>query len=123
DPDATPPSPLTGLASATIQIESGFFAGDEPFVNLATSSGFFVTPDSDTTNISVQSNVAGTLILSGSDTVAHYQSVLDAVSYTSTAADPSNAGANPTRNISWQVNDGALNSQTPNPDPNNLVNE
>src|SRR5205085_5970476 len=50
-------------------------------------------------------------------------SVLDAVSYHSTAADPSNGGANPTRNISWQVNDGALNSQTPNPDPNNLVNE
>src|ERR1051325_4376611 len=27
------------------------------------------------------------------------------------------------RHISWQVNDGALNSQTPNPDPDNLVNE
>jgi len=103
DPDATPPSPLTGLASATIKIESGFFAGDELFVNLATIGGFFVTPDSDTTNISVQSNVAGTLILSGNDTVAHYQSVLDAVSYHSTAVDPSNAGANPTRNISWQA--------------------
>jgi hypothetical protein len=123
DPDATPPSPLTGLASATIKIESGFLVTDQLFVNLATSGGFFVTPDSDVTNISVQSNVAGTLILSGNDTVAHYQSVLDAVSYRSTAADPSNGGADPTRNISWQVNDGLLNSQTPNPDPNNLVNE
>jgi VCBS repeat-containing protein len=123
DPDATPPSPLTGLASATIKIESGFFAGDELFVNLATSGGHFVTTDGDPTNISVQSNVLGTLILSGNDTVSHYQSVLDAVSYHSTAADPSNGGTDPTRNISWQVNDGALNSQTPNPDPNNLVNE
>ena len=87
------------------------------------ADGHFVTPDGDTTNISVQSNVLGALILSGNDTVAHYQSVLDAVSYHSTAADPSNGGANPTRNISWQVNDGALNSQTPNPDPNNLVSE
>ena len=123
DPDATPPSPLTGLASATIKIASGFFAGDELFVNLATSGGHFVTPDGEITNISVQSNVLGTLILSGNDTVSRYQSVLDAVSYHSTAADPSNGGADPTRNISWQVNDGALNSQTPNPDPNNLVNE
>ena len=123
DLDAVAPSPLQGLASATIKIESGFFAGDELFVNLATSGGHFVTPDGDITNISVQSNVLGTLILSGNDTVSHYQSVLDAVSYHSTAADPSNGGINPTRNISWQVNDGALNSQTPNPDPNNLVSE
>jgi hypothetical protein len=123
DVDATAPSPLQGIASATIKIASGFFAGDELFVNLATSGGHFVTADGDTTNISVQSNVLGMLVLSGTDTVGHYQSVLDAVSYHSTAADPSNAGANPTRSISWQVNDGSLNSQTPNPDPNNLVNE
>ncbi len=121
DLDAVAPSPLQGLASATIKIESGFFAGDELFVNLATSGGHFVTPDGDTTNIAVQSNVLGMLVLSGNDTVGHYQSVLDAVAYHSTAADPSNGGINPTRNISWQVNDGALNSQTPNPDPNNPV--
>jgi hypothetical protein len=123
DPDAVAPSPLQGLASATIKIASGFFAGDELFVNLATSGGHFVTPDGDVTNISVQSDVLGALILSGNDTVGHYQSVLDAVSYHSTAADPSNGGISPTRSISWQVNDGALNSQTPNPDPNNLVSE
>ena len=123
DPDAVAPSPLQGLASATIKIASGFFAGDELFVNLATSGGHFVTPDGDTTNIAVQSNVLGMLVLSGNDTVGHYQSVLDAVSYHSTAADPSNGGISPTRSISWQVNDGALDSQTPNPDPNNLVNE
>ena len=123
DLDAVAPSPLQGLASATIKIASGFFAGDELFVNLATSGGHFVTPDGEPTNISVQSSALGALILSGNDTVAHYQSVLDALSYHSTAADPSNGGANPSRNISWQVNDGALNSQTPNPDPNNPVSE
>ncbi len=123
DLDAVAPSPLQGLASATIKIDSGFFAGDELFVNLATSGGHFVTPDGDTTNIAVQSNVLGMLVLSGNDTVGHYQSVLDAVSYHSTAADPSNGGISPTRSISWQVNDGALNSQTPNSDPNNLVSE
>ena len=123
DPDATPPSPLTGIANATVKIQAGFFAGDQLFVNLPTSGGFFIVDDGGpiVTNISIQSNVLGQLVLSGNDTVPHYQAVLDAVSYRSTAVDPSNGGANPTRTITWQVNDGALNSQTPNPDPNSLV--
>ncbi len=62
------------------------------------------------------------MVLSGNDSVLHYQLVLDAVSYASSAADPSNAGADPTRTITWKVNDGVLNSPTPNTDPNNLVN-
>ncbi|MEA2876326.1 MAG: hypothetical protein QOF14_1522 [Hyphomicrobiales bacterium] len=127
DPDATPPSPLTGIANATIKFDSAFLATDQLFVNLTTSGGFFRVDDGNgglvTTNISVLSNAGGTMVLSGNDSVTHYQSVLDAVSYRSTAADPSNGGLNPTRTISWQVNDGLLNSQTPNPDPNNLVNE
>ncbi len=130
DPDAAAPSPLTGIANATIKIESGFFAGDELFVNLPTSGGGFFQVDEDgdplttpvTTNIKVLSNALGQLVLSGNDTPAHYQLVLDAVSYRSTAVDPSNGGANPSRSISWVINDGALNSQTPNPDPDNLVN-
>ncbi len=102
DPDAVPPSPLTGLANATIKIETGFFAGDQLFVNLPTSGGFFIVDDGGgpvVTNISVLSNVAGTMILSGQDTTGHYQSVLDAVNYRSTAVDPSNGGANPKRTI------------------------
>ncbi|MGB9366363.1 MAG: FG-GAP-like repeat-containing protein [Xanthobacteraceae bacterium] len=125
DIDATPPSTLTGIASATIKIESGFFAGDQLFVNLPTSGGFFIVDDGGgpvVTNISVASNALGQLVLTGTDTTLHYQLVLDAVNYHSTAADPSNGGANPTRTISWVVNDGALNSQTPNLDPDNLVN-
>jgi hypothetical protein len=124
DVDATPPSTLVGIASATIKIASGFFAGDELFVNLPTSGGFFIVDDGTgpiVTNISVTSNAGGTLTLGGTDTTLHYQLVLDVVNYRSTAADPSNGGLNSHRDISWQVNDGALNSQTPNPDPNNLV--
>ena len=56
--------------------------------------------------------VAGTLILAGADTLAHYAQVLEAVSYRSTAADPTSGGANAERTIAWQVNDGALDSQT-----------
>jgi VCBS repeat-containing protein len=113
DPDATPPSPITGMHSATIQI-ANFFAGDELFVNLPSSGGHFLTGDGDPTNISA-SYAAGTLTLSGVDSISHYQQILDAVSYRSTAADPTNGGANPSRTITWQVNDGALNSQTPAP--------
>jgi hypothetical protein len=120
DIDATPPSPITGLASATIKIASGFLAGDALFVNLATSSGHFITPDGETTGISVQSNAGGTLVLSGNDTVSHYQQILDAVSYNSSAGDPTNGGADSHRTITWQVNDGLLNSPTPNTDPDNL---
>jgi hypothetical protein len=114
DPDATPPSPVQGIHSGTVQIASGFLAGDELFVNLTSSGGHFVTPDGAPTNISA-SYAAGTLTLSGTDTVADYQTVLDAVSYRSTAADPSNGGADPNRTITWSVNDGVLNSQTPAP--------
>jgi large repetitive protein len=114
DPDATPPSPITGIHSATVQIASGFFAGDELFVNLQSSGGHFLTADSDPTNISAV-YAAGTLTLSGQDSISHYQQILDAVAYRSTAADPTNGGADPNRTITWQVNDGALNSQTPSP--------
>ena len=123
DVDATPPSPLTGLNSATISIANGFIATDQLFVNLTDDgSGHFITSDGETTSITVQSNASGTLMLVGQDTLSHWQSILDAVSYKSTAADPTSGGSNPHRTITWTVNDGDLNSQTPNTDPDNLVN-
>jgi hypothetical protein len=123
DIDATPPSTLTGLASATIKIVNGFLAGDQLFVNLATdiSTGHLKTPDGVVTGISA-SYALGTLTLSGSSSVQDYQSVLDAVSYTSSAADPTNGGADTHRTITWTVNDGSLNSPAPNTNPDNLVN-
>ena len=123
DPD--PPSPATAIAGATIQIVNGFLAGDQLFVNLVPAtngSGHFITPDGVETNIAIQSSAGGTLILSGQDSLSHYQSVLDAVSYRSTATDPTNGGSNSHRTITWTVNDGSLNSQAPNSDPDNLVN-
>ena len=123
DVDATPPSPLTGLNSATISIANGFIATDQLFVNLTDDRQRpFHHPDGETTNITVQSNASGTLTLVGQDTLPHWQSILDAVSYKSTAADPTNGGANTNRTITWTVNDGELNSQTPNTDPDNFVN-
>ena len=48
-----------------------------------------------------------TLTLSGSDTLAHYQSVLRSVTFKSTSANPTNTGAAPTRVVTWLLNDGS----------------
>ena len=52
------------------------------------------------------------LSLTGSDTLAHYQQVLDSVSYTSSSQNPTNSGADESRTVSWVVNDGTLSSAT-----------
>src|SRR5262249_25593735 len=47
-----------------------------------------------------------TLTLSGSDTLAHYSQVLDSVTFLA-GENPTNYGSNPTRTLTWQLNDGA----------------
>ena len=118
DPDATPPSTLTGIASATISITSGLAAGDQLFVDLPTSGGFFIVDDGAgpvVTNIDIVSNAGGVLTLSGTDTTQHYQDVLDAVAFTSSSADPTSVGTDANRTIAWQVSDGLLTSGAPAP--------
>ena len=78
------------IVNAVVKIED-FVLGDQLFVNLPTSGGFFVVDDGGgpvVTNISVQSNSLGQLVVSGADTPAHYALVLDAVNYRSTNPDP-----------------------------------
>ena len=116
DVDAVAPSTLTGIASATMSISHGLLAGDQLFVNLPTSGGFFIVDDGAgpvVTNIDIVSNAGGVLTLSGTDTTQHYQDVLDAVSYRSTATDPTAGGTDANRTIDWQVSDGLLSSATP----------
>ena len=87
------------LQSATVSISSGFFTGD---VLAATTAG---------TGITASYNAAsGVLTLTGNDTLAHYQQVLDSVTYASTSDNPTNFGTDTSRTISWVVNDGTLNS-------------
>jgi hypothetical protein len=89
------------LASATVSIGTGFFAGD---TLAAVTAG---------TTITASYNAGtGVLTLSGSDTLAHYQTVLDSVTFSSTSANATNSGADTSRSLSWQVNDGTLNSNT-----------
>ena len=78
------------------------------------SAGSFTN---DTLNFNNQFSITGvfsgtTMTLSGSDTVAHYQTALQSVTYSSTNADPTNAGSNPTRTLHWVATSAAGNSNT-----------
>jgi hypothetical protein len=85
------------LISATVAITSGTFSGDGDVLGFNTSG----------TSISGSYNSATeTLTLSGTDTLANYQSVLEGVTF-SAAANPTDFGADPTRTLTFTVNDGS----------------
>jgi VCBS repeat protein len=85
------------FTSATVSIVGGTFANDGDML-AATTTG---------TNISASYNSSTeTLTLTGSDTVANYQLALDSVTFSSPSHNPTNYGSDPTRTISWVVNDG-----------------
>src|SRR5262249_24566340 len=107
-------------ATATT-LSSGTTVSDPDSANLvsgtvAISSATFLTGDTlaaVTTGTSITASYStstGVLSLTGSDTLAHYQQVLDSVSYSSSNLNPTNFGADPSRTVSWVVNDGTLNS-------------
>jgi hypothetical protein len=91
------PDNLT-LAGATVSITGGTFSGDGD-VLAATTTGTSIAASYNSTT--------ETLTLTGSDTLAHYQQVLDSVTFDSTSMNPTNSGADKTRTLSWVVNDGA----------------
>jgi lipopolysaccharide export system protein LptA len=92
DPDSL------NLASATVAITGGTFAGD----------GDVLAANTTGTAISASYNAATeTLVLAGSDTLAHYQQVLDSVTFATPSHNPTDFGADPTRTITWRLNDGA----------------
>lgn len=62
-----------------------------------------------TTGTSITASFSGaTLTLSGADTSAHYQSVLDSVTFNSTGANPSVSGTANSRTLTYSVNDGII---------------
>lgn len=62
-----------------------------------------------TTGTSITASFSGTtLTLSGADTSANYQSVLDSVTFNSTGADPSASGTANSRTLTYSVNDGII---------------
>lgn len=97
----------TTLSSATVSISAGFLVGDVLSVGLATDVGGHFAG----TNIAGAYDLgSGVLTFNGTDTLAHYQTVLDAVQYSSTSDNPSDFGNDASRTISWVINDGTLNS-------------
>jgi len=86
------------LASATVSITSGFLAGDK--LSATTVTGVTAAYNTST----------GVLTLTGSSAAANYQTMLDSVTYTSTSSNATNSGADLSRTLTWQVNDGALGS-------------
>ncbi len=97
------------LAGATVSIGSGFLAGDTLTIN-GTTSGTINDGGNGTINYVFWGS---SLTLSGTDTVADYQSTLGSVKYSFTPAngDPTGGAANDTtRTISFVVNDGVASS-------------
>ena len=90
----------TTLASATVAIGAGFVAGDT--LNFTNQNGITGSYDAAT----------GVLTLSGTTSVANYQTALASITYsfTPTNGDPSSGGSDPTRTVSWTVNDGVTSS-------------
>ena len=83
------------LANATVAITGGAFAGD---VLAANTSGTSITAN--------YNSATETLTLTGSDTLADYQQVLDSVTFDSTSRNPTDYGSDATRSLTWTVNDG-----------------
>ncbi len=88
----------TTLASATVSISSGLLPGDTlNFTNQNGISGSYNT-------------ATGVLTLSGSASVANYQSALNSITYSFSPSngDPTGGGSDTNRTISWAANDGTF---------------
>ena len=82
----------TNLVSATVQITANYVNGEDI---LAFTNAFGIT--------GVFTPATGTLTLSGTTTVANYQSALRTITYQNTSQNPSTA----TRTLTWTVNDAS----------------
>ena len=83
------------ISGATVKITGGFAADGD--VLSANTSGTAITAS--------WNSATETLTLTGTDSAANYRAVLDNVMFGSSLTDPTNAGADPTRTVTWQVTD------------------
>ncbi len=97
------------LASATVQVTGGTFAGSDANDNLGVGGSFQQSGLVAGTNITVSWNQStSTLTLTGYDSIANYAAVLATVAYQATGDNPTNYDANTSRTITWTVSDGAI---------------
>ena len=92
------------LTGASVEIASGFNAGDT--LNFTNQNGITGSYDA----------VHGILTLSGTASVAHYQTALDSIAYSfsPTNGDPTAGGGDTVRTISWTVTDGSASNNLSN---------
>jgi len=83
------------LIGATVKISSGFLAGDQ--LNFTDQHGVTGSYNAAT----------GELTLTGTTSVANYETALRSITFSSTSDHPTDFGADPQRTIDWQVDDGA----------------
>jgi trimeric autotransporter adhesin len=93
----TAPDSNGNISSATVSVDGGAFATDGDTL-AAITAGTGITAS--------YAAATETLTLSGVDTVAHYEQVLDSVTFSSTGGTAGN------RTIDWAVNDGVSSSAT-----------
>src|SRR5262249_30052328 len=87
-----------------VALTGGTFAGDGD-VLAADTSNTSITASYDSTN--------EVLTLTGSDTLAHYKSVLDSVTFSNPTDNPTDFGSDPTRTITWtQADDTGTTNNT-----------
>jgi VCBS repeat-containing protein len=96
------------MQSAIVSISSGFLTSDVlAFTNTSsTTYGNIVANYNAATGVLTLTSAGATA------TLAQWQAALDAVQYSSTSSDPTNFGNDPSRTISWVINDGTLDSTT-----------
>jgi hypothetical protein len=90
------------LKGATVSIGAGFISGDTlNFTNQNSITGSY-------------NSGTGVLTLSGTTTLANYQTALDSITYSFTPGngDRTGGGGDTARTIDWVVNDGPANSTT-----------
>src|SRR5262249_20849237 len=90
DPDSTT------LTSATLAITGGTFVGDGDTLTFSTA-GTSITASYDSTT--------ETLLLTGADTITHYDNVLKTVAFSTPSHNPTNYGSDPNRTVVWTLAD------------------
>ena len=87
---ATPPT------GAQVAITGNFVAGD--LLNFTAQNGI----------VGSYNAATGVLTLSGAASAAAYQAALESITYSSSATNPSNSGAETSRTVSWSISYGGL---------------
>src|SRR5262249_12648260 len=99
------------IVSATVALSGGTFAGDGDILAVNGAVGNLFINGANTITVSYDAGTE-TLTLTGSDTLADYQSALDNVLFTTASDNPTLFGSDPTRTVTWTITDSATSNNT-----------